>query len=433
MKRDFEAEKVQFYDEIERYGWLRILEEATPLDNAIQYVGTKNSNRFDICPSHACSEHQLWSKSKTGKATGNFELFPDANVTGAGYCHKCKTRFSRFDIIMEFQGWTFSDAAKEVKHIIGFKPDPNYRPKPKVHKPVATGPKEPTQSDLRDAKRLKKKMNDVWEQAVFLNNEIALPAARYFASRGITNLHAAMKNEVKYHPQMPFYIPISHPSEDRKPEDANERLDLIDYCQTHPSFDCFYEKTIDGVNAPTMANMGLHPCLLIMVRTKYGEPRRLHRIFLDENGDKASFSQAGFEVKKMMPGGYGLDITGCSCYIDNVSKVVGVGEGFETVLAVKQATEMPMDCAINAGGIKNYQPRDGVTHVFIFEDKDASMTGENVSLECEERLVKEGYYVLRVPPPIELGDRKSIDWLDVLNEIGVSGFPEAAMRWRELL
>lgn len=434
MSRDYSAENAQFYDAVEAEGWLSILEKTTPLEGAIQYVGTKNSKRFDICPNHSCSEHKLWPKTKGGKPTGNFVLFDDANHTGAGYCHKCRTRFSRFDIIMSFNNCDFPAAANEVKHAIGFRPDPNYVPKANTKKNVGiAAPKEPTPSELEDSKRLIKKMNDAWEQSVFLNNDIALPAAKYFAKRGITTLHGMMKKEVKFHPAMPFFIPISHPSEDREPEDALAREKLISYCKNHWAFSGFIEKEIDNVRAPVNANMGNHPCLLLMVRTKYGEPKRLHRIFLDKEGEKADFSKAGFEVKKMMPGGVGLEVTGCACYIDDVSPVVGVGEGFETVLAVKHVSQLPMDCSINAGGLGNYQPRDGVKFVIIFEDKDASKTGEREAKKLEERLLHEGYSVVRLTPPMDLGSRKSVDWLDVLCEIGPYGFPEIVHRWREIV
>lgn len=433
MRKDYDSIKAQFYEEVDRVGWLEILAKTTPLSGCIEYIGTQNSKRLDVCPDYSCSNHQLWSKTKGGVPTGNFTLFDDANETGAGYCHKCKQRFSRFDIIMEFNNCEFGDAAEEVKHAIGFMPDPNYVPKAKTDRKVGINtPRQPTESEKQAAKRLMNKMNDAWEGAVFLNNEIALPAAKYFASRGINNLHAAMKKEVKFHPAMPFYIPIPHPTEDREEGDKEAREALISYCQTHWSFDSFINKEIDGVSAPVMANMGNHPCLLIMVRTKLGQPRRLHRIFLDKSGDKADFAQAGFEIKKMMPGGAGLEITGCSCYIDDVSPVVGVAEGLETVLAVKQVTKMPMDCTINAGGLKNYQPRKGVKYVVIFEDKDASKTGEIYAKALEERLLSEGFKVVRLTPPIELGNRKSVDWLDVLCELGESGFPEFTRRWQEL-
>lgn len=434
MKRDFSSEKAQFYEAVERAGWLSILDKTTPLSNGIEYAGTTNSKRLDMCPDFSCSGHQLWAKTKGGTPTGNFELFADANEKGAGYCHKCQKRFSRFDIIMEFSKCSFGHAAEEVKHAIGFMPDPNYTPRANTDRTVGKNePRKPTKSELKAADRLIRKMNDAWEGAVFLNNAAALPAAKYFASRGITNLHTAMKKEVKFHPAMPFYIPIPHPTEDREQEDVVARENLISYCKNHWSFHSFIDKEIDGVKAPTMANMGNHPCLLIMVRTKLGQPRRLHRIFLDKDGGKADFAKAEFEVKKMMPGGTGLEITGCSCYIDDVSPIVGVAEGLETVLAVKQVSKMPMDCTINAGGLKNYQPRQGVTHVCIFEDKDASKTGEICAKELEARLKAEGYNVIRLSPPIELGNRKSVDWLDVLCERGELGFPEITRRWRELV
>ncbi|MDF9399118.1 toprim domain-containing protein [Vibrio sp. 1180_3] len=420
MEKDYTAENEQFTQACASYGWLNILRAFTPLVGAIDYIGTRKEKRLDICPDSKCSGHQLW------KSKGNFELFKDADEHGAGYCYKCQKRYSGMDSVMNFNGWDFPSAKKEIKQLIGFENDPNY--KPSERKVTQYVPKGPSQSELLEAKQNRKAMNTTWSEALYLNDERALPVAKYFAKRGITSLQTLMKGNVKFHPCMPFYIPLSHSSEDVNEEDKMEREHLLKYCQAHPSFKEFRYR--DG--EPTMANMGNHPCILIMVRTHDGQARRIHRIFIDNDGNKASFHLAGFEVKKMMPGGYGLEVTGCYCHIDPPSEVVGIGEGLETVLAVKQVTDMPMDCTINAGGLKNYIPKFGTKLVFIFEDKDLSKTGELAAIDAEKRLIEEfGVAVIRLTPPIELNGRKSIDWLDVLNELGESGFPEIAKKWRE--
>ncbi len=272
-------------------------------------------------------------------------------------------------------------------------------------------------------------MNKVWSESLFLNDERALPVARYFAKRGINSLKTLMKGSVRFHPGLPFYIPIPHPTDDHTEEDRVEREKLVAYCKNHPSFYKFYEE--DG--APTTAHMGLHPCIVLLVTSPTGEARRIHRIFIDEHGNKASFHKAGFEVKKMMPGGYGLDINGASVLIDEPDRIAALGEGLETVLAVKQVTELPMECTINAGNLGNYVAKEGTEYVFIFEDLDASRTGEIEAQKLEDRLVNQGIEVVRFSPPIPLGDRKSVDWLDVLNELGPQGFPKLAVSWRDLL
>ncbi|EGR4213907.1 hypothetical protein DDN60_15335 [Vibrio cholerae] len=417
---DFELRNQQFDEAVRTYGgWMKIIHEMTPLDGAIDFCGTKNSKRLDICPDYTCSEHQLWNKQ------GNFEMFKDGN--GSGYCYKCKNKFSPYDILCGFNRYDFRQAKKSVEHHIGFKVDPNFKPLTNVKKPVA--PRLPSKEELDAADRNRRAMNTAWSKSFALNSDEALPVARYFASRGITRLHDAMMEQVRFHPGMPFYIPLTTSKDDRKDGDDVERRKLINYCQHHKSFVRFSVDKDSG--EPYLANMGYHPCLLIMIRTPSGEPRRLHRIFIDHNGDKASFHNDGFEIKRMMSGGYGLDVHGCACFIDPPSIVRGVGEGLETVLAVKQVTGMPIDCAINAGGLKNYVPPKGTKFVYIFEDKDKSKTGEIAAKEAESRLLKMGIAVLRETPPIPLGERKSVDWLDVLNELGAAGFPHAVMSWRD--
>lgn len=416
---DFKARNQQFNLAVESYGWLNVLEVLTPLDQGIKYFGTRNSKRRDICPSSTCSGHKLKKK------IGNFELFKDGN--GGGHCFKCNQNFSNFDVLMKFNGWDFVTAKKQVENLIGFRYDPNLATP--THQPVAHVPKGPSKEELESAKRNRQKMNRAWEESVPLNAPEAISVARYFAKRGITHLHSAMNEQVRFHKGMVYYIPLTTSQEDKCEKDAQERLALLDYCKNHPSFDRFIYKGEE----PILANMGKHPCLLIMIRTPNGEARRLHRIFLDDNGNKASFHLDGFEVKRMMPGGYGLEVTGCSCYIDPPSEVRGVAEGLETVLAVKQVTGMPMDCTISAGGLKNYVPPKGTKYIYIFEDKDRSKTGEIVAKEAEERLIAEGYGVIRLTPPLALGDSKSIDWLDVLERLGPNGFPQVAKQWEDCL
>ncbi|MFC5079622.1 hypothetical protein VTH8203_00857 [Vibrio thalassae] len=419
QNKDYSAVNEQFRTACEAYGWLNILSEMTPLEGAVKYVGTTNSRRFDVCPDAKCSGHKVKGRG-TGKA-GNFALFKDES--GAGYCFKCRQKHSPMDTIMLFKGWDFATAAKEVKHHIGFTIDPHYKPAP-----VKTRiPRGPSTREIALADKNRKAMNRVWLESLPLDDPKALPVAKYFAKRGITKLHSLMKGDVKMHPALPFYLPIWHSSEDEDELDKENRLWLIDYCKNHPSFEKFYIK--DG--EPSSAHMGFHPAIVALVRTPEGKAQRVHRIFLDNDGNKASFSKEGFEVKKMMSGGYGLEVNGCSCHIDPPQEVVGIGEGLETVLAVKQVTGMPMDCTINAGLMKDYVPRKGTKLVFIFEDKDRSKTGEIVAMELEERLLQQGIAVIRLSPPIELGDAKSKDWLDVLNQLGPEGFPEVAKQWSE--
>lgn len=426
----WDEEKQQFYEAIRNFGWDRIITDLTHIKDGVDYIGTKNARRFDICPSYSCSSHQLSEKKR-----GNFTFFEDTFMDdGAGYCFKCKEKYYGINVVAESLKCSIGEAFDEIKHLINFKVDPNFVPRPKAERNnEPRAPKPPTEKELRQAKRNKNKMQKIWDECIPLNDPRALPAAKYFASRGITDVYGAMLGEVMYHEGLDYYIPIHHPEDNKDSLDEVQRLDLISYCMQHPSFDSFINKKVDGINAPIMANMGKHPCIILIIRTPTGEPRRLHRIFIDSEGGKANFYKAGFEVKKMMAGGVGLEIEGCSCFLDSPCSVVGVSEGFETSLAVKQGTQMPMDCTITAGGLKSYEPRLGVKFVFIFEDKDKSKTGENVAKALEERLKARGYNVLRLIPPMDLNGRKTVDWLDVLNELGEGAFPEVATRWRELL
>ncbi|MCA2014635.1 toprim domain-containing protein [Vibrio tritonius] len=440
--RDFEKERQQLDEAIINFGWINVLRRFTRLDRSLTGFRpnekAKTSAMDKHCPDPNCSAVHHKTKRNAKKAqtsasarSGYFALFPTAHIDGSGYCFKCQTRFDGWEMIKRENRWDFPTAVKEVKQYIGFEFDPKFVPSKPIN--LAPRPTGPTAKDLAFAAKQRNKMNRLWTEAFDFDAVEATPALKYLVKRGIHGIPSVLRGQVKLHPAIPYYIDVPLIDDRSDADDIEYQAWVVNYCQSHPSFVKFFTDKKTG--EITGADMGLHPCMLLMVRDNQGKPKRLHRIYIDKDGNKASFHKVGFDIKKMMPGAYGLEITGCACHLDPVGSVVeGVAEGFETTLAVKVGTQMPMHCMINAGGLENYEPMPGTKFVFIWEDKDVSLTGETVGKALQTKLVSKGVQVIRmkVPLPIPEGE-KCVDWLDAFAKQGKACFPPIALRWRELL
>jgi hypothetical protein len=93
---------------------------------------------------------------------------------------------------------------------------------------------------------------------------------------------------------------------------------------------------------------------------------------------------------------------------------MGITEGIETALAVRQRTGMPVWAAVSAALLACWEPPAGVRLVVIWADLDRSGTGQAAAKVLRDRLLAGGLQVaLHLPPgPIPNG-AKGIDWADL--------------------
>lgn len=168
------------------------------------------------------------------------------------------------------------------------------------------------------------------------------------------------------------------------------------------------------------------PSIVAAVTDENYDVVSFHRHYITKDGKKAPVDNA----KKMMPPNN--KITGCSikldqpAYLDGVG-LIGVCEGLETALAVREATGMPMWSGIDAGKMKAMHIPEDIKMVIIWGDHDKSLTGDKKSLELKARLEKEvpGRIVeIHIPDELTIPtNSKSIDWLDVYVHLGAEYFP----------
>lgn len=426
---DFNIHKQRVDEAIISYGWLEVLRELTPLTNAIDNFqpgqgkggGALSKRHYEACP---CCDGN----------SDKFHLQHDALTTGGGHCWRCNIGLDGYGIIMEFNGWDFSQAFKEIKRVIKFDPRDNSKPLPR--KPTKPKVYEPTKRDLEISEFHKKKMQEVWEGTIAFNSEYAKPAHLYLKNRGLPYHGQNYNNQVRFHPALEYFISIPDASDRDKPEHVLFREQLTQYALNHPHYKS-HSKHKSGL--PKTVNMGKHPCIVMMLRDgKDGLPRRLHRIYLSNDGGKIAFD-GNYELsaKMMMSGGIGSEIDNASVHLSAAgTPIIGLAEGFETAEAATAVTNMPMHITINASGIGGYYPTRGTKVIFIFEDKDRSKTGEKQSLKLIERLAAERpeVRVIRLVVPAEIPEnQKSIDWLDIYNYYDDDAFPEIAKKWDMVL
>lgn len=151
----------------------------------------------------------------------------------------------------------------------------------------------------------------------------------------------------------------------------------------------------------------------------------LHRTFLTTDGHKADV-----ENGKMMFAGTRTPTGGCipldNPVITPLGRVIGVCEGLETGLSVRQATGCPMWIGISDRLMENINCNI-VDWVLIWADKDNNLAGINAAKRMKERLEQAGIKAVIFLPQMEGPG----DWNDVLVQQGESAFPQPLQpKWK---
>jgi putative DNA primase/helicase len=152
------------------------------------------------------------------------------------------------------------------------------------------------------------------------------------------------------------------------------------------------------------------PEMIALVTNHSDVPITLHRTFLTLEGIKAN--GLGRSSRKLMPGplpdtvairlSYESDEFGS----DVSPKVLGVAEGIETALSVRQMFDVPCWSLINSVMMQKWNPPDGIQKIIIFGDNDKSFAGQAAAYKLANRLSTKLSVEVRIPD--EVGD-----WNDV--------------------
>jgi len=310
-----------------------------------------------------------------------FRFFKDWEESGACICATCgppqsKGAFTNgFNLLMWKHGWDFPRVMEEVYEVLGRPDEP-----PSNVDDSYTVPKMTDEEKATNRERIKRVLKG--------SQSLHLPGAErsieYLQSRYIQPVFGEL-SDVRFKHRVGYYL---------TPKKKNERHKYI----------------------------GNYPAMLAIIRDPKGRAIGLHRTYLDPVGP----GRADLEKTKKLMSPCD-ELTGSAIRLGPVAHHIGIAEGIETALAVRQLYGIPCWSAIAAALLAQFRPPKGVTHVTIFADKDLSKAGLNAALALANDLRNLGYIVnIKLPNlPIPKG-HKSVDFADVLRYVVEKGVYHAA-------
>lgn len=252
-------------------------------------------------------------------------------------------------------------AVNWAKQFLGLPTDDRPIDPKEVERRRAAAEKQRKQRERQEARENYRKIKSAWE--IWDEAQNLKLAYAYLKSRGIDPLHA--DGEIRGHPDLP-----------------------------HPQ--------------------GSFPALVARVTDGEGKFAGIWRIYLAKYGA----GKAPVDTPKM---GLGV-VRGGAVRIGGTENFIGIAEGIETALAVRQllfeqtGNAIPVWAALSANGMQSVQIPESVHRVRIYPDNDLARldkgrpsVGLTAAKALAERLEHEGVNVSIIePPPGE-------DWLDRLN------------------
>jgi phage/plasmid primase-like uncharacterized protein len=298
-----------------------------------------------------------------------FRLFADYPDTGGGICNTCGPQSNGLAMLVFVKGYSYRDAVREVAQWLR---------KEEAEQTASTRPPPPPPAPKHDPDKAREIIRRIWTTTLPITRSAG---ERYLVDRGIWSTN--VPPTLRFHPNLRYYS-------------VKEKK--------------FY---------------GYFPALVAPIRSPKGEIIALHRIFLTREGKKAQVP----EQKKMTSCIHSPN--GGAIRLFPAGKVLGVGEGIETMLAVRAITRMPVWSAVNATLLEHIAIPPWVEHLVIWADKDKGERGQEAAEALAKRAIAEGKTVeIQIPPQRIPDGSKSLDWLDVLLMFGVEGFPEQWRIWK---
>lgn len=163
-----------------------------------------------------------------------------------------------------------------------------------------------------------------------------------------------------------------------------------------------------------------HPGMLAIVRDTDSKSLTLHRTFLADDGQgKANVSRQKMMLAQPRP------LKGACIRIDQpvetpAGKLIGIAEGIETALSIREATGCPMWVGISDRIMEQVIFPDDVKFVVVWADIEPSGAGLRAAETLRSILEPKGVKVIVEAP--HFMNREKVDWNDVYQEVGQSGF-----------
>ena len=283
-----------------------------------------------------------------------FRVFRDVSQTGGGICNTCGSFSDGFALLMWANDWSFRQALEAIAQDLRLDAGGAWSaPKPRL---------QPNAVPCRDQAAAEESLRSVWEETLDPTDRKAAPLRRYLRRRGIAS--TPVPGVVRFHPGLGYY------------EDGERK--------------------------------GTYPAMIAQVSDAQGRPVSLHRTYLTREGSKAPVASA---KKVMTPCGA---IQGGAIRLFPEGPEMGITEGIETALAVRQRTGMPVWGAVSSALLTCWEPPAEVRLVVIWADLDVSGAGEKAAMGLRDRLLARGLQVaIHLPPGPIPGGQKGLDWADL--------------------
>lgn len=315
-----------------------------------------------------------------GEEGDAFRLFKDWKQNGGGICNTCGGYRDGIRILAWLKNEPYGELLKRLFDLLE---DGNII----IPTQMPSREEQAQARAERDARSVQaaNAIRRVWSQALPVSDPRSEIARLYFAGRGLEMY--ANPDVVRFHPAL-FY-------RDKQVERA------------------------------------FLPALVFRVVDAHGRAVTLHRIYLDPAGRKANVATP----KRLMPYPRSWRVlSGGAIRLFPLAREMGIAEGPETALAVYMVTGMPMWSTISAELMESIYMPEYVERLWVWQDKDVSGRGGVAAQAACDMMWNESREAGAWVPRLAFDEgQKSVDWLDVLNRVGVSGFPKPALaeaQWR---
>jgi putative DNA primase/helicase len=144
-----------------------------------------------------------------------------------------------------------------------------------------------------------------------------------------------------------------------------------------------------------------YPAMLARLTKPDNKPCNIHRTYLTADGHKAPVEAP----RRMMPG---TVASGSAVRLAPSAPIMGIAEGLETALSAAALFNVPTWAALNAGGLKSWEPPEGVLKVMIFGDNDENYTGQEAAFALARRLSNKG-----IATEVKIPEQVNSDWNDI--------------------
>jgi len=121
--------------------------------------------------------------------------------------------------------------------------------------------------------------------------------------------------------------------------------------------------------------------LLALVRLPDGRATTMHRIFLSSESNKLNIESP----KKMLPTLFGTN--GAAIRLFTATDTVGICEGIETAIAVREDMNIPTWACISTSIMETFEPPPNIKKVIIFADNDKNFAGQKSAYVLANRLI----------------------------------------------